>query len=73
MESPRFRHTDHGVEILDDWPPAMMVTRELLEQADPRYLVRHWRTVTFLPGHQVAVYRMVRCDRWTRTYLLRRL
>lgn len=73
MIEPIFARTDEGVEITTPWPVEIPATRQFIETADPRWLQRKWRTLSFTPINGSAVYRIASRDFATETYVLRRI
>jgi hypothetical protein len=70
--APRFRHTPLGVRVVDEWPREMLISRELLEDANPVFLNRCFRTIFFSPINGRARYRIVSRGEYPRSYLLAR-
>lgn len=70
---PIFERTDKGVVITTSWPPEFPATREFVETAEPRWLQRHWRTLSFTLANGSAVYRIVSRDPAALYYTLRRV
>lgn len=73
MEAPTFVRTPDGVEITSEWPPAMIATREFIEDAERLWLQRKGRLLSFTLDNGSAVYRMVARGEYTSSYLLERV
>lgn len=77
METPRFRRFffpgTERVEVITDWPDETFATREFLEAAEPRWLQRKGRMLSFALSNSSAAYRIASRERYRNTYLLKRV
>lgn len=73
MARPISTRTDEGVAITTPWPDETPATREFIEKAEPQWLQRKWRTLSFTLTNGSAVYRIASRDFATATYVLKRV
>lgn len=73
MAEPIFTRTDEGVAITTPWPDETPATRRFIEKAEPRWLQRKFRTLTFTLVNGTAVYRIASRDYAANFYVLKRV
>jgi hypothetical protein len=71
--APVFARTPQGVEIASEWPAETLATREFIENAEPQWMQRRGRLLSFTLLNGSAAYRIAARGNLPRTYLLRRV